>query len=39
MGLLHAAIDAALQLRDQVAVDQIERIDVDMPGAAYEHGG
>ena len=36
MGLLHAAIDAALQLRDQVAVDQIERIDVDMPGAAYE---
>jgi aconitate decarboxylase len=39
MGLLHAAIDAALQLRDEVAVDQIERIDVDMPGAAYEHGG
>ena len=37
MGLLHAAIDAALQLRseDRVQADQIERIDIDMPEAAY----
>ena len=41
MGLLHAAIDAALQLRaeDKVAPDQIERIDIYMPEAAYGHGG
>ena len=41
MGLLHAAIDAALQLRaeDQVPADQIVRIDIDMPEAAYGHGG
>jgi 2-methylcitrate dehydratase PrpD len=41
MGLLHAAIDAALQLRsgDKVPADQIERIDIDMPEAAYGHGG
>src|SRR5450755_1213836 len=41
MGLLHAGIDAALQLRSQYSVraDQIERIDIDMPGAAYGHGG
>jgi aconitate decarboxylase len=41
MGLLHAAIDAALQLRseDMVPADQIERIDIDMPEAAYGHGG
>src|SRR5246500_3544385 len=41
MGLLHAAIDAALQLRseDRVPADQIERIDIDMPEAAYGHGG
>jgi 2-methylcitrate dehydratase PrpD len=41
MGLLHAAIDAALQLRfeDKVQADQIERIDIDMPEAAYGHGG
>jgi 2-methylcitrate dehydratase PrpD len=41
MGLLHAAIDAALQLRseDKVQPDQIERIDIDMPEAAYGHGG
>jgi aconitate decarboxylase len=41
MGLLHAGIDAALQLRSQynVRADQIERIHIDMPGAAYGHGG
>ena len=41
MGLLHAAIDAALQLRaeDKVAPEQIERIDIYMPDAAYGHGG
>jgi aconitate decarboxylase len=41
MGLLHAAIDAALQLRseDKAPADQIERIDIDMPEAAYGHGG
>jgi aconitate decarboxylase len=41
MGLLHAAIGAALQLRsdDKVPTDQIERIDIDMPEAAYGHGG
>ena len=41
MGLLHAAIGAALQLRseDKVRADQIERIDIDMPAAAYGHGG
>src|SRR5271166_2965186 len=41
MGLLHAAIDAALQLRsdDKLPVDQIERIDIDMPEAGYQHGG
>src|SRR5271170_457713 len=41
MGLLHAAIDAALKLRagGEVVVDQIERIDIDMPEAAYSHGG
>src|ERR1700757_3015013 len=40
MGLLHAAIDAALRLRaeDKVPADQIERIDIDMPEAAYGHG-
>src|SRR6201987_6548196 len=33
VGLLHAAIDAALQLRseDKVLASQIERIDIDMP--------
>jgi 2-methylcitrate dehydratase PrpD len=33
MGVLHATIDAALQLRskDKVAAGQIGRIDVDMP--------
>jgi 2-methylcitrate dehydratase PrpD len=39
MGLLHAAIDAALQLRPKVSVSEIARIDIDMPEAAYGHGG
>src|ERR1700756_565912 len=41
MGLLHAAIDAALKLRGsgEAVVDQIARIDIDMPEAAYCHGG
>ena len=41
MGLLHAAIDAALKLRatGEGVVDQIARIDIDMSEAAYSHGG
>jgi 2-methylcitrate dehydratase PrpD len=41
MGLLHAAIDAALDLRskDKVTADQIQRIQIDMPEAGYQHGG
>jgi 2-methylcitrate dehydratase PrpD len=39
MGLLHAAIDAALELRPKVDVNQIKRIDIDMGEAAYAHGG
>ena len=39
MGLLHAAIDAALELRPQADVSQIQRIDIDMGEAAYGHGG
>src|SRR6202522_1913746 len=39
MGLLHAAIDAALELRPKVDVSQIQRIDIDMGEAAYQHGG
>jgi 2-methylcitrate dehydratase PrpD len=39
MGLLHAAIDAALELRPKVDVSQIQRIDIDMADAAYAHGG
>jgi aconitate decarboxylase len=39
MGLLHAAIDAALELRPTVDVSQIQRIDIDMSEAAYAHGG
>jgi aconitate decarboxylase len=39
MGLLHAAIDAALELRSKVDVSQIKRIDIDMAEAAYAHGG
>jgi 2-methylcitrate dehydratase PrpD len=39
MGLLHAGIDAALELRPKVDVSQIQRIDIDMGDAAYAHGG
>jgi 2-methylcitrate dehydratase PrpD len=39
MGLLHAAIDAALELRSKVDISQIQRIDIDMAEAAYAHGG
>src|SRR4029077_16218093 len=39
MGLLHAAIDAALELRPKVDVSKIQRIDIDMGDAAYAHGG
>jgi 2-methylcitrate dehydratase PrpD len=39
MGLLHPAIDAALQLRPEVSVSEIKRIDIEMPEAAYGHGG
>ena len=39
MGLLHAAIDAALELRPKVDVNQIQRIDIYMGEAAYAHGG
>ena len=39
MGLLHAAIDAAIELRPQADVHQIQRIDIDMGEAAYAHGG
>jgi len=41
MGLLHAAIEAALLLRseDKVPSDRIQQIDIDMPAAAYGHGG
>src|ERR1700683_2344358 len=39
MGLLHAAIGAALELRPKVDVSQIQRIDIDMGEAAYAHGG
>jgi aconitate decarboxylase len=39
MGLLHAAIDAALKLRQEVSLSEIERIDIDMAEAAYSHGG
>jgi 2-methylcitrate dehydratase PrpD len=39
MGLLHAAIDAALKLRPEVSVSEVERIDIDMAEAAYSHGG
>jgi 2-methylcitrate dehydratase PrpD len=39
MGLLHAAVDAALELRPKVDVSQIQRIDIDMGDAAYSHGG
>ena len=39
MGLLHAAIDAALELRPKADVSKIQRIDIDMGEAAYAHGG
>ncbi|MFE7395786.1 MmgE/PrpD family protein [Streptomyces sp. NPDC057557] len=41
MGLLHAAIDAALHLRSEhkLTADQVERIEIDLPEAAYGHGG
>jgi 2-methylcitrate dehydratase PrpD len=41
MGLLHAGIAAALQLRAAggFTVDDIKQIDIDMPEAAYGHGG
>ena len=41
MGLLHAAIDAALKLRatGEAVVDQIARIDIAMSEAPYSHGG
>ncbi|MEU4584868.1 hypothetical protein AB0F92_22675 [Kitasatospora aureofaciens] len=41
MGLLHAAIDAALHLRSErkLTADQVERIEIDLPKAAYGHGG
>jgi len=41
MGLLHAAIDAALTLcaTGEAIVDQIARIDIDLSEAAYSHGG
>jgi 2-methylcitrate dehydratase PrpD len=41
MGLLHAGIAAALALRAAggVTADQVDRIDIDMPQAAYGHGG
>ena len=39
MGLLHAGIDAALELRPKIDVSDIRRIDIDMAEAAYSHGG
>ena len=41
MGLLHAAIDAALKLRatGEAAIDEIARIDIVMSEAPYSHGG
>src|SRR3984957_4732327 len=39
MGLLHAAIDAARELRPKVHISQVQRIDIDMAEAAYAHGG
>jgi aconitate decarboxylase len=39
MGLLHAAIGAALELRPEVKIEEIEQIDIFMPEAAYGHGG
>jgi len=37
--LLHAAIGAALELRLEVEIEEIEQVDLFMPEAAYRHGG
>src|ERR1700684_1957557 len=39
LGLLHAAIDAALELRAKADVGEIRHIEIDMAEAAYSHGG
>src|SRR4029077_13849468 len=39
MGLLHAAIGAAFELRPEVKIEEIGQIDVFMHEAAYGHGG
>jgi 2-methylcitrate dehydratase PrpD len=39
MRLLHAAIDAALELCPKINVSEIARIDIYMSEAAYGHGG
>jgi aconitate decarboxylase len=39
MGLLHAAVDAALELRPKVDISQVQRIEIGMGEAAYSHGG
>jgi 2-methylcitrate dehydratase PrpD len=39
MGLLHAGIDAALELRPKIDLSHIQRIDIYMGEAAYAHGG
>src|SRR5271170_5416447 len=39
MGLLHAAIDAVLELRPKVDISQVQRIEIGMGEAAYAHGG
>ncbi len=39
MGLLHAAIGAALELRSKANISQIQRIDIYLGEAAYAHGG
>src|ERR1700746_1035960 len=39
MGLLHAAVGAALELRPEAKIEEIEQIDIFMPEAAYGHGG
>ena len=36
---LHAAIDAAIELRPKADLSQIQRIDIDMGEAPYAHGG
>lgn len=39
MGGLHAAIDAALELRREVDPARLESIEIGMGAGAYEHGG